>query len=110
MQFREGLLQLAIGVGAVIAACVAGCSATRVTQPLPVGPDTYKVSSRTVHGGTAPARDAAVSAASQHCARLSKKLLVLRSSTNTGLNADEGVVDLTFRCLAAGDPELRTSR
>jgi hypothetical protein len=100
MQFREGLLQLAIGVGAVIAACVAGCSATRVTQPLPVGPDTYKVSSRTVHGGTAPARDAAVSAANQHCARL----------TNSGFNADEGVVDLTFRCLAAGDPELRTSR
>ena len=55
---------------AVIAACWAGCSAARVTQPLPVGPDTYMVSARMPHGGTASARDAALSAANQQCARL----------------------------------------
>ena len=53
------------------------------------------------------AREAAVSAAGQQCARLSKQLLILSSATNIGSNADQGVVDVTFRCLAAGDPELR---
>jgi hypothetical protein len=98
----------ALGLAVSIAAFVADCTAAaRVTQPLPVGPDTYMVSSRTSSGGIAPAREAAISAAGQQCARLSKQLLVLSSATNIGSNADQGVVDLTFRCLAAGDPELR---
>jgi hypothetical protein len=95
---------------AVIAACCAACSSARVTQPLPVGPDTYTVSARTPHGGTASARDAALSAANQQCARLSKQLLVLTSSNNIELNENRDIVsditDVTFRCLAAGDPEL----
>jgi hypothetical protein len=101
-------------IATVTAACLAGCSATRVTQPLLVGPDTYTVSARTSQGGTAPAREAAVLAASQQCSRLSKQLLLLKSSTDVGFNADEGVVDanqgvvdLKFRCLAASDLELR---
>jgi hypothetical protein len=101
-------------IATVTAACLAGCSATRVTKPLLVGPDTYTVSARTSQGGTAPAREAAVLAASQQCSRLSKQLLLLKSSTDVGFNADEGVVDanqgvvdLKFRCLAASDPELR---
>jgi hypothetical protein len=109
---------------AVIGTCLAGCSTTAtVTQPLPVGPDTYTVSAR-IQGSTASAREAAVSAANQQCARLAKQLLVLKSSTNVDFNENKGVtvaenedarvaenkdvvvVDVTFRCLAAGDPEL----
>ena len=129
MQFRGGL-GLAFGelnqpqpnaltpflitlTAAVIAACWAGCSTeATVTKPLPVGLDTYTVSARMPQGGTASARDAALSAANQQCARLSKQLLVLKSSSNIDLNEnneiakDKDVVDLTFRCLAAGDPEL----
>ena len=72
---------------AVIAACWAGCStAATVTQPLPVGPDTYTVSARMPHGGTSSAREAALSAANQQCARLSKQLLVLKSSTDVDFN------------------------
>jgi hypothetical protein len=86
---------------AVIATCWAGCSAARVTQPLPVGPDTYTVSARTPYGGTASARDAALSAANQQCARLSKKLLVLKSSNNIELNENKDIAiditDVTFR-------------
>jgi hypothetical protein len=102
---------------AVIAACWAGCSAAaRVTQPFPVGPDTYTVSARMPHGGTSSAREAALSAANQQCARLFKQLLVLKSSTNVDFNEtkdvvvaenkDVVIVDVTFRCLATGDPEL----
>ena len=105
---------------AVIAACWAGCSAAaRVTQPLPVGPDTYTVSARMPNGGTASAREAALSAANQQCARLSKQLLVLKSSTDIDFNENQDVVvadnkdavivDVTFRCLATGDPELPRS-
>jgi hypothetical protein len=86
-------------------------STARVTQPLPVGPDTYMVTARTPYGGTASVRDAALSAANQQCARLSKQLLVLKSRSNIDLNENNDIekdaVDVTFRCLAAGDPELR---
>ena len=122
MQFRGGL-GLAFGAlnqpqpnaltplcitltAAVIAACWAGCSAARVTQPLPIGPDTYTVSARTPYGGTPSARDTALSAANQQCTRLSKQLLVLKSSAdidlNENANQDQDIVNLTFRCLAAG--------
>ena len=95
----------ALGRAATVAALVSGCNATQVTQPLPVGPDTYTVSARTSRGGPASARDAAITAANQHCMRLSKQLLVMSSSSNTvpnenttGLNDSESVVDVTFRC------------
>ena len=72
----------ALGLAVSVAAFGAGCSSARVTQPLPIGADTYTVSARTPYGGTASARDAALSAANQQCARLSKQLLVLKSSNN----------------------------
>jgi hypothetical protein len=99
----------ALGLAVSIAAFVAGCSTSaRVTQPLQIGADTYRVSASTTRGGTYPARDAAVAAAGQQCARLSKQLLVLSSSTNISSNLDQGaIVDVTFRCLVAGDPALR---
>jgi hypothetical protein len=110
-QTSDALAPLRITLtAAVIAACWAGCSTARVTQPLPVGPDTYMVTARTPYGGTASARDAALSAANQQCARLSKQLLVLKSRSNIDLNENNDIekdaVDVTFRCLAAGDPEL----
>ncbi|MGH6825829.1 hypothetical protein [Methyloceanibacter sp.] len=104
----------ALALAVSIAAFGAGCSTpARVTQ---IGPDTFTVSARTAHGGTASARDAALSAANQQCARLSKQLLVLKSSNNIELNENKvtetndiqsDIIDVTFRCLAAGDPALR---
>jgi hypothetical protein len=109
-QLSNALTPLRITLtAAVIAACWAGCNAASVTQPLSVGPDTYTVSARTPHGGTASAREAALSAANQQCARLSKQLLVLKSSTNIDFNENKDVVDVTFRCFAADDPELPRS-
>jgi hypothetical protein len=78
---------------------------------LPIGADTYTVSARTPHSSTASARDAALSAANQQCQRLSKQLLVLKSSNSFELNENKDIesdsIDVTFRCLAAGDPALR---
>jgi hypothetical protein len=101
----------ALGLAVSLAALGAGCSSARVTQPLPISADTYTVSARTPHGGAASARDAALSAANQQCARLSKQLLVLKSSNDFELNENKDIetdtIDVTFRCLAAGDPALR---
>jgi hypothetical protein len=104
LQPADGLASLRITLtAAVIAASWAGCSTARVTEPLPVGPDTYTVSARTPHGGTTSARDAALSAANQQCARRSKRLLVLKSSHDVELkNKDivSNIIDVTFRCVA----------
>ena len=87
----------ALGLAVSVAAFGAGCStAARVTQPLPIGADTYTVSARTPHGGTASARDAALSAANQQCARLSKQLLVLKSSNNIELNENKDLLRATL--------------
>ena len=103
-------LALAVGVPAFGAAC---STPARVTQ---IGPDTYTVTVRTARGGNASARDAALSAANQECARLSKHLLVLKSSSNIELKENKvtetkdiasDIIDVTFRCLAAADPALR---
>ena len=99
----------ALGLAVSVAAFGAGCNTpARVTQ---IGADTFTVSARTPHGGTASARDAALSAANQQCARLSKQLLVLKSSNNFELNEmkeiGSDIIDVTFRCLVAGDPALR---
>src|SRR4249920_1325180 len=99
----------ALGLAVSVAAFGAGCTTpARVTQ---IGADTFTVSARTPHGGTASARDVALSAANEQCARLSKQLLVLKSSNNIELNENKDVVsditDVTFRCLAAGDSALR---
>ena len=98
----------ALARAAAVAALVSSCSSAQVTQPLPIGPDSFTVSARSSRGGPASARDAAISAANQHCARLSKQLRVLSSSANTvlnenttTLNENESVVEVTFRCLAA---------
>src|SRR5512143_249175 len=96
----------ALALTVSVAAFGAGCSTpARVTQ---IGPDTFTVSARMPHGGTASARDVALSAANQQCTRLSQQLLVLRSSNNIELNENKvtetkdiesDIIDVTFRCL-----------
>jgi hypothetical protein len=106
----------ALGSAVSIAAFLVGCSAASVTPPLSLGADTYKVSATTTRGGPQLARASAVSAARQHCARLSKNLLLLSSSSDIVRQTPEqeavddleqkAVIDVTFRCLAAADPAL----
>jgi len=105
-----------LGSTASIAAFLAACSATSVTQPISLSVDTYKVSATSTRGGPEVARASAVSAARQHCARLSRNLLLLSSSSDIVRQTPEqeavdeleqkAVIDVTFRCLAAGDPAL----
>ena len=107
-------MRTVFALGLAIAAFGAGCTTpARVTQ---INADTFRVSARTPHGGTASARDVALSAANQQCAHLSKQLMVLKSSNDIELHENKvtetkdiesDIIDVTFRCLAAGDPALR---
>ena len=109
---------LTFGFAASIAAFITGCSirGPTVSQPLPLGADTYKLTATSTRGGPQLARASAVSAARQHCARLSKNLLLLNSSSDIVRQTPEqeaveeleqkAVIDVTFRRLAAGDPAL----
>jgi uncharacterized protein YfiM (DUF2279 family) len=107
-----GALQSAVST----AAFLAGCSAASVSPTLSLGADTYKVSATTSRGGPQLARASAVSAARQHCAGLSRNLLLLSSSSDIVRQTPEqeavaeleqkAVVDVTFRCLAPGDPAV----
>ena len=99
-----------------IAAFLAGCSTVSVSPPLGLGADTYKISATTSHGGPQLARASAVSAARQHCVQLSKNLVLVSSSSDIVRQTPEqeavadleqkAVVDVTFRCLAQGDPAV----
>lgn len=81
----------------VMAASVFGCAFT--SNVMPIGPDTYFVSARAapVRGGIEAARPMALQEASDYCTRMGKQVLVKSID----------VADVTFRCLAPGDPDLQ---
>lgn len=87
--------------GAALA--LAGCAFP--TDVLPIGPDTYSVSSRSPQGA-GESRASALKVAGQFCTKLGKNILV-RDVSFTGGGFDQFSVDLIFRCLSEGDPELK---
>jgi hypothetical protein len=100
-------------IGAV-ALIVAGCAATPAV--LPVGPDTYLISARTdeISGGVSGTHRNVLVEANRYCASLGRKILITNSfdivlSTELARRNTSGArtVNVTFRCLAAGDLELQ---
>jgi hypothetical protein len=73
-----------------------------------MGPDTYStsVAASPIRGGTVGAKQMAMNDAGQYCAASGKEILVTNTSSQTTNNAGAGTVDITFRCLAKGDPDL----
>jgi len=85
---------------------LSGCGLeTYSTRVLEAGPDTFTVA--TDDPSASIAMQAAVGQAQVHCGNLSKEILITnRSATAVG---DRHVYEVTFRCLAKGDPELTRS-
>jgi hypothetical protein len=75
---------------------------TYSTRVLEAGPDTFTVA--TDDPSASIAMQTAVGQAQVHCGSLSKEILV----TNRSARAVDGrtVCEVTFRCLAKGDPAL----
>ncbi len=86
---------------------LAGCAATHDVAQM--GPDTYTVSASAspARGGASGARSMAITAAGQHCQKLGREVMVTNVSGQTTNIHGAGSVDVTFRCLAPGDPALQ---
>jgi hypothetical protein len=88
---------------ACLALELSGCGLeTYSTRVLEVGPDTFSVAAD--HPSASIAMQSAVGQAQVHCGSLSKEILVADRSARTV--GDRNVYEVTFRCLAKGDPGL----
>ena len=87
------------GMGMLTIALLAtGCaSSSGVFQ---VGEDTYQITTTAItsFGGAGSARASAIRTATEHCAQLGKRPLVLDATTDSQFT--QGSSDVTFRCVA----------
>lgn len=86
-------------------ALLIGCAAS--TGVMKMGPDTYSVTvtAAPAAGGIVGAKQRAFTQASDYCTAQAKEILV--TNTNIQGQGNVGTADVTFRCLAAGDPGLQ---
>ena len=85
------------------------CACAMSTGVMKMGPDTYTVSvaAAPARGGAVGAKQVALTEAGQYCAAMGKEILVTNTSSQRTTNLGAGNFDLTFRCLAKGDPDLQ---
>jgi hypothetical protein len=69
-----------------------------------IGPDTYTITTHASgkRGGAVTARSMALDEANQFCTNQGQEILVKNAKQETA----RGNLELIFRCLSAGDPEL----
>ena len=86
----------------VISLALAGCgTVAKSSGVLQIGPDTYRVMARASVGDRIESQKMAFNEASDHCARQVRRLMTIGT-----LSTQYQGYELTFRCLAEGDPEL----
>lgn len=90
---------------AVFATALAGCGTT--SKVLTLGPDTYRISAskHNLSGGAPEAEANALESANTFCTSRGKQVLV--SNMSSGFDRPYYTYTATFRCLTAGDPDLR---
>ena len=76
---------------------------------LKLGPDTYTVSvhAAPARGGESGARNLALTEANEHCQSQSREILVTNLNSGRSTHFPGCTVEVTFRCLEKGDPELQ---
>lgn len=96
-----------VAVLVLVAGVVSGCAQS--SGVLQMGPDTYSVSvhAAPARGGESGARALALTDANQRCASEGKEIMVTNISSGRSTHLPGGTVDVTFRCLAKGDPDLQ---
>jgi hypothetical protein len=78
-----------------------GCAQS--TGVMKMGPDTFSVTADAL--GASNAKQIALTEASGQCQSMGKEILV--TNTSSGKDRARSVYEVTFRCLAKGDPELQ---
>jgi hypothetical protein len=97
-----GLFAVAI----VAASLLAGCGAmSRSSGVMQLGPDTYRVSAGAPMGDVSQSQKAAFTEAQGHCTAGGKQLMTVGTRRLAGPGG--GSYEVTFRCLASGDPDLQ---
>lgn len=88
---------------ALLAACAQSSGVHKM------GPDTYSVSVQAApaRGGSAGARNVAFTEANEKCNQEGKEILVKNVSSSRINNIGAGSFEMTFQCLAKGDPDLQ---
>lgn len=89
----------------MVAAAVSACGSTG--KVLNLGPDTYRISAskHNLAGGAPEAEANALESAGAFCTSRGKQVMV--TNMTSGFDRPFYTYQATFRCLAAGDPELR---
>lgn len=74
-----------------------------------MGPDTYSVSvhAAPARGGVSGARSLAITEANEKCAKEGREIVVTNVSSGRSSHLPGGTVEVTFQCLAKGDPDLQ---
>ena len=84
------------------AVCLTSCGTVSTsTGPLPIGPDTWRISAKDGIKGFGPSQALALKEANQFCSSLNKNILVIGTKEIQPLSSE-----VTFRCLKSGDAEL----
>ncbi|MFT6089421.1 hypothetical protein [Sulfitobacter sp.] len=99
-----------IKIGGMICAVLALGACEQSTGVLPMGPDTFSIATSSELGGVVVAKRAAVSEASAFCTGRGQQMVAMQSQSSVKddwAGDSIGYHDFTFRCLNAGDPQLR---
>lgn len=84
---------------------MAGCGAS---LPIQTGLDTYSVTSSGAGFSTDGVKADVYEAANKHCTGLNRQMVEVSLKTQDGaLGRNPPSADLTFKCLAQGDPEIQ---
>jgi hypothetical protein len=94
---------------AAAVAALTSCGPPKSYDVVKLGPDTYSVSATAFQtmGGVSAARTVAVNRGTQYCQAAGLEFLATNISSQMLDLTGSGTVDVTFRCLRAGDPELQ---
>jgi hypothetical protein len=94
---------LMIGTLLVLVGCAHSSGA------LKMGPDTYSLSvhAAPARGGETGARNLALTEANEKCASEKKEIMVTNIGSGRSTHLPGGTVEVTFRCLVKGDPDLQ---
>jgi hypothetical protein len=98
MRKNIGAVLLAVGL-------LAGCAS--VSPIMPVGPDTYMVSTTAPAAGGGNLKAELYQKAGEFCASQKKVLMPVAVASSDASFGKKGSAELTFRCLCEGDPELK---
>ena len=99
-----------IKIGGLICAASLLGACEQSTGVLPMGPDTFSVTTSSELGGVVAAKKAAVLEANTFCTSRRQQMVAMQSQSSVKedwAGDSIGHHDFTFRCLSTGDSQLR---